>query len=146
MAFEIPDSMDECIYFTRRMIGDGGKGKIMAWVIKELCPKCRKGKMGKPVEDGSVKIRAKEYRCPSCGHTVPKDEYEPTLTVMIKYTCPYCGNAGEATTPYKRKTFEGVPSYVFECSKCHKKIGITKKMKAPKKKGAKEEAVADDDD
>ena len=66
------------------------------------------------------------------------DEIEPTLTVNIKYKCPYCGDEGEATTPYIRKTFEGVPAYVFSCSKCGKKMGITKKMKKGKKKGEPE--------
>ncbi|MCX6707400.1 MAG: hypothetical protein NT001_04650 [Candidatus Woesearchaeota archaeon] len=108
MALKEPQSMDECIYFTRRTTHEG-KGRIMAWARKMDCPKCRKAKMGKPVEDGSVKI---------------------------------------ATTPYVRKTFEGVPSYVFECGKCHKKIAITKKMKAAKKKkgkSAEEEPEADDE-
>lgn len=126
-----PKSMDECVYFTRRTIGNG---KIMAWTRKMDCPKCKKAKMGKPVEKGKVKMRAKEYVCPSCGYREEKEEHEPKLTVEIKYTCPYCWDEGEATTPYKRKTFEGVPSYVFVCNKCGKKIGITKKMKKGKKK------------
>jgi predicted RNA-binding Zn-ribbon protein involved in translation (DUF1610 family) len=136
MALKEPQSMEECIYFTRRTTHEG-KGKIMAWARKMDCPKCKKAKMGKPVEDGSVKIRAKEYVCPGCGFTESKEEHEPKLIVEVKYTCPYCGNVGEATTSYVRKTFEGVPSHVFECGKCHKKIGITKKMKAPKKKKGK---------
>lgn len=146
MALKEPQSMDECVYFSRRIINDG-KGKIMAWVCRMTCPKCKKAKMGKPVEDGSVKIRAKEYKCPNCGFTESKEVHEPKLTVEVKYTCPYCGNAGEAATPYVRKTFEGVPSYVFECGKCHKKIGITKKMKASKKgkKSGKEEPDEDDE-
>lgn len=144
MALKEPQSMDECVYFSRRTINDG-KGRIMAWVYRMTCPKCRKAKMGKPVEDGSVKIRAKEYRCPDCGHTESKEEHEPKLTLEIKYTCPYCGNAGEAATPYVRKTFEGVPSYVFECEKCRRKIGITKKMKAGKKKGGKDEPDEDEE-
>jgi ssDNA-binding Zn-finger/Zn-ribbon topoisomerase 1 len=140
MGLKFPDSMDECIYFTRRVIG---KGKIVAWVFREDCPKCKKALMGKPKGDeGNIKIRAKEYVCPACNYTVSKEEYEPTLTCSIQYTCPKCGNQGEAQTPYKRKTFEGVPSIVFQCSKCNEKIGITKKMKASKKKG---EPDLDDD-
>lgn len=136
MALKEPGSMDECFYFTRRTMGE--KGKAVAWVYRRECPKCGKAKMGKPAEGGKVKVRAKEYVCPACGYTVSKEEYEPTLTMEIKYVCPYCGNAGEATTQYSKKTFEGVPSYVFACGKCGKKIGITKKMKAAKKKGAAE--------
>ena len=63
------------------------------------------------------------------------EEADKLLKVEVKYTCPYCGNVGEATTGYKREKFEGVPAYIFECGKCSKKIGITKKMKGTKKKG-----------
>ena len=126
----MPESVNECIYFTNRTLGDSGKA--IAWVYKKDCPKCKKAKMGKPVEKGKVKIRAKEYICPECGFTEEKVEHEDTLTVEIQYKCPYCGDEGEATTQYKRKTFEGVKAYVFECNKCGKKIGITKKMKEGK--------------
>jgi predicted RNA-binding Zn-ribbon protein involved in translation (DUF1610 family) len=128
-----PQSMDELIYFTRRAIGNG---KAMAWVYRKECPKCHKAKMGKPVDPktGSAKIRAKEYTCPECGFTEEKVEHEESLTLEAKYTCPHCGKEGEGTTPYKRKTFEGVPSYVVVCEHCSGKIGISKKMKEGKKK------------
>ena len=90
--------------------------------------------MGKPVEKGKVKMRATIYVCNECGFSVPKEEIEPTLDVNVDYKCPHCGSEGQTTCKYKRKSFEGVPSYVFECGKCGKKIGITKKMKAVKKK------------
>ncbi|MFO8016093.1 MAG: hypothetical protein R6U32_03240 [Candidatus Woesearchaeota archaeon] len=130
---EQPKSMDECVYFTRRTLENGGK--IMAWAYRIDCPKCGKAKMGKPVEKGKVKRRAKEYICPECGHTEEKEEHEPKLTLEVIYTCPHCGHEGEAKTEYKRKTFEGVPAYVFKCEKCGNKIGVTKKMKEGKKKG-----------
>jgi len=126
-----PESMDECIYFTNRTLENDGR--VRAWVYKVDCPKCGKAKMGKPVEKGKVKIRATEYVCPECGHSEEKTEHEEKLTVEIIYKCPYCGHEGEATTIYKRKSFNGVPSYVFACDSCGKKIGITKKMKKPKK-------------
>ena len=94
-----PESMDDLIYFTRRSMGDG---KAMAWVRKKECPKCHKAKMGKPVEKGKVKIRAKEYTCPECGFTEEKVEHEESLTLEAKYTCPHCGKEGEGTTLYKR--------------------------------------------
>ncbi len=125
-----PESMDDLIYFTNRKKDNL---IIKAWVYKKECPQCHKAKMGKPVEKGKVKIRAPEYICPGCGFKEEKKEHEDTLTVEIIYTCPHCSNQGEATTPYIRKSFEGVKSYVFECGKCGKKIGITKKMKATKK-------------
>jgi predicted RNA-binding Zn-ribbon protein involved in translation (DUF1610 family) len=128
-----PESMDELIYFTRRAIGNG---KVMAWVYRKECPKCHKAKMGKPVDPktGSAKIRAKEYTCPECGFTEEKVAHEESLMLEAKYTCPHCGKEGTATTEYKRKTFEGVPSYVVVCEHCSGKIGITKKMKEGKKK------------
>jgi len=125
-----PESMDECIYFTNRAADNG---RITAWVMKADCPACGADKMGKPVVKGKVKIRAKEYVCPACGYTEEKTEHEEKLTVQIKYTCPHCRDVGEAETPYIRKTFKGVPSYVFICNGCGEKIGITKKMKKPKK-------------
>ena len=130
MAVKEPESMEDVIYFTRRSIGDG---KVMAWVYKKECPQCHKAKMGKPVDKGHVKIRAKEYVCPECGFTEEKKQHEESLTVEAKYTCPHCGKEGEATTECKRKSFEGVQAYVIECEHCGGKIGITKKMKKGKK-------------
>ena len=134
MALKIPDSMDECMYFTRRA---DGKLKIMAWVYKPICPKCGQGKLGKPVDakTGKVKIRADIHECPACHAQFTEEEAIQGLNIEVIYTCPYCGNEGETTTAYKRKNWEGVPSYIFTCQKCGKTIGITKKMKAPKKKG-----------
>jgi ssDNA-binding Zn-finger/Zn-ribbon topoisomerase 1 len=116
----------------------------MCWVFKEKCPKCGKAEMGKPKgKDGKVKIRAKEYVCPACNHTVEKMEYEDTLTANIAYTCPHCSNKGETTIPFKRKSFEGVKALVFLCDKCKGKVPITKKMKAVGKKV--EEDVPEDE-
>jgi len=128
-----PESMDDLIYFTNRTLEEG-KGKIKAWVYKKMCPQCNKVKMGKPVEGGKVKIRAKEYVCPECGFTEEKTEHEESLTLEAKYTCPECGKDGESTAPYKRKSFMGVKAYVVECSNCNAKIPLTKKMKEVKKK------------
>jgi len=132
MALKQPQSTNECIYFTRRTLEP--RGRIMAWTFKAECPKCKKEMMGKPVEKGKVKIRAKEYVCPSCNFTETKEVHEAKLTCSIEYECCYCGKAGETTAPYKRKSFEGVPAIIFSCESCGKKIGITKKMKAGKKK------------
>jgi len=132
MAITEPESTEGLIYFTNRTLDPDGK--VMAWVYKAECPECGKAEMGKPVEKGKVRIRAKEYVCPECGHTEEKAEHEEKLTLEIKYTCPHCSFSGETTTEYKRKSFEGVPSYVFLCEKCGRKIGITKKMKKGKKK------------
>lgn len=135
MPLKIPNSMDECFYFTNRVI-EGGKGTIMAWVYRPDCPKCKKAKLGKPVDPktGKVRKKAEIYECPACKYTVNADEYDQTLFVEIIYKCPCCGNESEAKTEFKRKKFMGVDAYVFECSKCKKKIGITKKMKEIKKK------------
>lgn len=140
MALKFPDSMDECVYFTRRA---DGKAKQVAWVFKEKCPKCKKALMGKPQEDGKVKIRAKEYVCPNCGHAEEKTAYEEGLTANVQYTCGKCSHSGEIQIPYKRKNVDGVKALVFECGKCKERILITKKMKDPKKKG---QAAMDDDD
>ncbi|OYT32822.1 hypothetical protein DRJ22_00375 [Candidatus Woesearchaeota archaeon] len=128
MTLRKPKSMEECVYYTKR---DIGKGKVTAWVFRGKCPKCGKGLMGKPKDPktGQPKIRAKEYICENCGYTVPKQEYEETLTANIEYTCPHCSYSGEKQIPFKRKKVKGVDSLVFECDKCGKKILITKKMK-----------------
>jgi predicted RNA-binding Zn-ribbon protein involved in translation (DUF1610 family) len=125
----IPESMDECLYFSNRTMGDG---KVMAWVYRKECPKCHKAKMGKPVEKGKVKIRADRYVCPECGFEEQKLPHEESLTLEAKYTCPKCKKEGYSTTLYKRKVYQGIPSYVVECEHCNEKIAITKKLKDKK--------------
>jgi predicted RNA-binding Zn-ribbon protein involved in translation (DUF1610 family) len=132
MAFELPNSMDECLYFTRRTLDNDGK--VVAWVERKTCLDCGKAKMGKPVDKGKVKIRATVYVCPDCGAEEDKKTHEESCEVKIIYTCPHCKNQGETTTLYKRKKFQGVDSIIFECEKCGQKIPITKKMSNPKKK------------
>ena len=132
MSLKIPESPEKCLYFTRRTLNN--EGSIISWVYKRDCPKCGKAKMGKPVEKGKVKIRAKEYICPECGHTEEKKAHEDSCQIEIIYKCPKCGNEGETTTEYKRKSFtlengKKAPAIIFECEKCKEKIGITKKMK-----------------
>lgn len=133
MTITMPDSMDECFYFSRRTLDNNGR--VVAWVFRPDCPSCGKAKIGKPVDSktGKVKTRSSEYVCPSCDYSVPKEEFEPTLSMNVQYTCPHCGKSGETTTPYKRKKFKGVDAYVFQCNDCNEKIPITKKMKEPKK-------------
>jgi len=133
-----PTSMDELVYFTRRALGKDGFA--MAWVERQPCTKCKKALMGKPADKGKVKIRAKEYVCPACKYTVEKEEYEDTLSVCVKYTCPNCKKQGETTVPFKYKKVaiideeEGgkkvmVDAVRFECSSCKGKVDIVKKMK-----------------
>lgn len=133
MALRIPESMEECLYFTNRSLGEDGQA--MAWVYRKDCPECKKSKMGKPVDPktGRSKIRAKEYVCPSCSYTEEKAEHEASLDLEVKYTCPACLKEGEGTTKYVRKTFKGVKACVIECEHCSEKIPITKKLKEPKK-------------
>ncbi|MEK6934497.1 MAG: hypothetical protein AABW46_01330 [Nanoarchaeota archaeon] len=131
-------SMNECVYFTNRSTG---KGKIKAWVFKELCPNCKKSLIGKPLDEktGKPKIRAKEYVCKECNHTIPQQEYEDTLTINIQYTCSHCSYSGELQAPFKRKKVKifdeeaqkekTADSIRFQCEKCSKDIDITKKMK-----------------
>lgn len=128
MALKQPESMDELVYFTKRQIGDG---RAKAWVFKELCDKCGKAMMGKPVDakTGKVKVRAKEYVCPECGNTVEKKEYEEGLMANVDYVCPACKYEGEIQIPFKRKKVKGTDALVFKCEKCGEKIAITKKMK-----------------
>ena len=132
-----PNSIDECIYFTNRTIGNGS---VKAWVYKQNCPKCNKALMGKPKgKNGKVQIRAKEYVCPVCGYNVEKESYERTLLAEIKYTCPYCRHHGETTIPFIRKKAKvfnqqeqkstTIDTLRFQCSKCNKNIDITKKLK-----------------
>lgn len=129
MALKFPTSMDECLYFSNRSVG---QGQVTAWVYRKTCPKCRKVKMGKPVDKGKVKTRAAEYVCPSCGFTEGKTEHEESLTLEAQYTCPFCGKEGESTGQYKRKKLKGVDAYLVTCQHCGKNIPITKKLKALK--------------
>ena len=134
MILKKPSSMEECLYFTNRSIGNGS---ATAWAYRKECPKCKKGRLGKPIKkNGKVDKKADYYECPLCKYQETNEQVENTVKLEVQYKCPHCGNEGETTTEYKRKTFEGVPSYVFECGKCNKKIGITKKLKNTKKKDA----------
>lgn len=132
MPLKQPESMDECVYFTRRA---DGVGKTMCWVFREKCPKCGKALMTKPMDEkkGTFKVRAKEYVCSACGHTEEKEAYESKLTASIAYTCPKCKHQGETQVPFKRKAVEGVKAIVFNCQNCKERLLVTKKMKAPKK-------------
>jgi predicted RNA-binding Zn-ribbon protein involved in translation (DUF1610 family) len=143
MALIQPTSTNDLLYFSNRL---DGNQRIKAWVYKKTCPQCGKGKMGKPVDEkkGKVKIRATEYICSACGYSEEKKSHEESCMLEASYTCGSCGKDGEATIPYKRKTYMGVPSYTFECAHCGVKIAITKKMKALKAKKSKK--VVDDED
>jgi len=125
-----PTSMGEVIYFTNRQLGE--KGFAKCWVFKEDCPECKKAKMGKPTDKGKVKIRATEYVCPACSHTIEKKAYEETLTAHCMFTCPECGKEGEDSIPFKRKAVKGTKALRFTCSHCKANIDITKKMKEKK--------------
>ena len=138
MPLKKPSSVQECVYFTNRIIDSG---RATAWVFRKECPKCKKDIMGKPQKKGGkLDKKADHYVCYSCGYKESNEQVENSLVLNVEYKCPYCGREGEATSEYKRKTFEGVPSYVFECQKCRKKIGITKKLKEGKKKAKEEDA------
>jgi len=80
---ELPQSMEDCVYFTRRATPE--IGKVIAWVERQQCPKCKKGLMSKPIDEkrGTFKTRAKEYRCTACGYTVEKNEYEGLSTTPV---------------------------------------------------------------
>lgn len=123
-----PESMEQLIYFTQRAVG---KGNVKAWVYKGPCSVCKKELMSKPVDEktGKVKIRAQEYVCPACHHTVEKKKYEESLQCEVIYTCPSCGNKSDISVPFKRKKFDGMDAILFQCEKCNAKIPITKKMK-----------------
>ncbi len=141
-----PESMDELVYFTNRTIGADNTGKVRCWVFRQPCEKCKKSLMGKPRDPkGSIKIRAKEYVCPSCNYTVEKTAYEDTLTACVSYTCPSCKKSGEAEVPFKRKVIEGIPTIRVVCKHCKTNIDITKKMKE-KKAGKEVKADVSDDD
>lgn len=127
MTLKIPETMDDCLYFTNR-------GEVLAWVYRKTCPKCKKAKMGKPVVKSKVKTRAEVYECPLCKYQEEKVAHEESLTLEAAYTCPKCKKKGESTGQYKRKPYLGVPSYIIDCQHCGEKIPLTKKLKNPKKK------------
>ncbi len=135
MALKQPESAEECLYFTNRTMDDG---RAMAWVYKKPCQKCKTERMGKPLKKGGkIDKKADHYVCYKCGYQEEAKELEEGLQIEIIYKCPFCLNSGETTTQYKRKNWQGIPSYVFECQFCKKAVGLTKKMKS--KKGPKKE-------
>jgi predicted RNA-binding Zn-ribbon protein involved in translation (DUF1610 family) len=155
MALKLPESMDECVYFTNRSLlddKDKPSGKIICWVPRVNCLKCKKALMHKPMDEktGKYKVRATEYICPSCKNVEQKKEHEARLSANAIYTCPACHKEGEGTVPFARKTYMGVKAIVFSCSHCKAPIAVTKKLKDLKKKKGKaavvEDVAADDDD
>ena len=137
MTLRKPESMDECVYFTQRSLNNEKKeptGEITTWVFRETCRKCGKEKMGKPRDSkGKIKIRADEYVCPSCGFSIPKQDYEDSLIAYAEYKCCHCGDSGDAKTSYKRENINGVQTLRFNCNKCSGNLDVTKKMKEKKK-------------
>ena len=139
MPLKEPSSMEECVYFTNRVLKNNGK--IRAWVFREQCPRCKQGLMGKPLDEKThrPKIRSEMYECPRCKYSAPIQEYEDTLTISIQYTCPYCSHQDEAQQPFKWKKAKVLDEESgksatlnlirFQCSKCSKDINVTKKMK-----------------
>ena len=128
-----PESMEECVYFTNRAIDSG---RAMAWAYRKKCAKCSKGSMNKPLKKGGKPDKkALYYECNKCGNKENNEETEKSLRLEVDYKCPHCGFEGQTTTEYARKSFQGVPSFVFACEKCSQKIPLTKKLKATKKKG-----------
>src|SRR3989344_6326210 len=141
MALKKPSSAEESVYFTNRTMDSG---RAMAWVFRKTCPMCKKGIMGKPMKkNNKTDKKADHYVCYQCNYAEKNEQVENSLVINVEYNCPHCGFEGETTSEYKRKTFEGVQSYIFECQKCRKKIGLTKKLKESKKKG-KEKNVNED--
>ncbi|MEM4267948.1 MAG: hypothetical protein QXK37_03880 [Candidatus Woesearchaeota archaeon] len=136
-----PENMDDLVYYTNRSIGSGS---AKVWVYRQPCPKCGKAKMGKPVENGKVLIKAKEYLCPACGYIVEKMVYEEGLYAQAKYKCPECGFEGECIVPFKRKNINGVLTLRLKCEMCEANIDVTKKMKEPK--NPKNKGLIFDDD
>lgn len=130
MPFKTPESLEECVYFTNRSIG---QGHVLAWVYRKLCPKCQKAKMGKPVVKGKVQLRAAFYQCPNCSYQEEKKAHEESLKIEAQLTCPECSKEGETTAEYKRKNYKGVPSYLLTCPHCGANIPLTKKLKGFKK-------------
>lgn len=126
MPLKPPESLDECLYFTNRPIGNG---HILAWVYRKECPQCHQAKMGKPLKKGKIKTRADYYACPNCGYQEKKQEHEASLQLEARYTCPECGKDGESTASYQRKNYKGLPCYLVECQHCRAKLPLTKKLK-----------------
>lgn len=126
MSLKKPESMDECLYFSNRSIGEG---KAMAWVLRPDCSQCD-GKLGKPIKpSGKPDKKATYFECPKCKRQLSNEEAAEVLKVSVEYTCPHCKHQGETQTDYKRKSFKGVQAFVFSCEKCNQKIPITKKLK-----------------
>jgi predicted RNA-binding Zn-ribbon protein involved in translation (DUF1610 family) len=132
MAYTLPDSMDGLVYFTRRNIAET-RGKTIAWVPKQRCPKCKKGLMAKPLDPktGRPQVRAKEYACPQCKHTEERSAHEAKLSALILYECPFCGSKGETTAPFARRSWYGKKAIAFACAKCGERLGLTKKLSTP---------------
>ena len=112
MELKKPTSMEDCIYFTNRTIDSG---RAMAWVFRKECPKCKNDVLKKPsTKSGKPDKKSPIYGCKSCRYEEKNEDTEKDLVLNIEYKCPHCGNEGETTTDYRRKSFQGIQSYVFD--------------------------------
>ena len=83
MALEKPNSMEECVYFTNRSIGEG---YATAWAYRKECPKCKKPSLGKPIKkDGKPDKKADHYECKICKYQEPNEEVEKDLKLEVQY-------------------------------------------------------------
>ena len=88
MALKKPSSMEECLYFTNRPIGEGF---ATAWAYRKECPKCKKGRLGKPIKkNGKVDKKADYYECPLCKYQESNEQVESSVKLEVQYKCPYC--------------------------------------------------------
>ena len=135
---KMPESTNECFYFTNRILENDGS--IIAWVYKPKCPECGKGIMGKPINEktGKVKSRAKIYVCSECNHEVDKDEFDKTLSVEIQYTCPHCGEEGKVHGNWDKPAKKSASTVLkFRCEKCSNLVRVSRMKKKKKKKTKK---------
>ncbi len=129
MPDDIPTSMEDLLYFSNRKMPDGVR--IIAWVDKLTCEKCKKALMGKPINEktGKVKIRAAVFVCPECEHEEPKTAHTKKLVMQIRYTDETGKNWKSAQTAYTLKTWKGMKAYVFQNEFTGEKMGVTKRLK-----------------
>lgn len=136
MLDDIPQQMDDLLYFSNRRLPSGIR--MIAWVEKITCEGCKKALMGKPVDEktGKVKIRSSIFVCPECGREEKKAVHTKKLTMQVRYTDETGKEWKKAETEYKLRTWQGMKAYVFDNEFTGKPMGVTKrlKLKSEKKK------------
>ena len=76
-----PKGVDDCVYFTNRTFDNG---RVLAWVLKKECKKCKSGFMIKPLKKGKPDKKSLFYVCANCNNQEENSKVEADLILNVE--------------------------------------------------------------